>query len=85
MWGGLCISPFAILCGSPLTPLVIFTFPWQVVQNFVQQVTQSAMRAGLSKDEAQKQERMRAERAAKKEAKIQVRDKIALALHLHCP
>jgi hypothetical protein len=43
------------------------------------------MRAGLSKDEAQKQERMRAERAAKKEAKIQVRDKIALALHLHCP
>lgn len=43
----------------------------KVVQQFVQQVTQSAMRAGLSKDEAQKQERMRQERAAKKEAKIQ--------------
>jgi hypothetical protein len=43
------------------------------------------MRAGLSKDEALKQEKMRAERAAKKEAKIQVRDKIGLALHLHCP
>mmetsp|Transcript_42918 Transcript_42918/g.86086 ORF Transcript_42918/g.86086 Transcript_42918/m.86086 type:complete len:320 (-) Transcript_42918:44-1003(-) len=41
----------------------------KVVQNFVKEVTANAKRAGLSKDEAIKQEKARAERSAQKEEK----------------
>uniref|UniRef100_A0A6T8KYQ7 ZC3H15/TMA46 family C-terminal domain-containing protein n=1 Tax=Hemiselmis andersenii TaxID=464988 RepID=A0A6T8KYQ7_HEMAN len=42
----------------------------KVVQNFVAQVTQQAKQAGLSKEELARQERLRQEKAAKKEEKM---------------
>uniref|UniRef100_A0A7S0Z3N0 ZC3H15/TMA46 family C-terminal domain-containing protein n=1 Tax=Hemiselmis tepida TaxID=464990 RepID=A0A7S0Z3N0_9CRYP len=42
----------------------------KVVQSFVAQVTQQAKTAGLSKEEAQRLEKLRQEKAAKKEEKI---------------
>eukprot|EP00961_Rhodomonas_salina_P264934 3581436-Rhodomonas_salina.3 len=41
----------------------------KVVQSFVKEVTANAKRAGLSKDDAIRQEKARAERAAQKEEK----------------
>jgi hypothetical protein len=44
----------------------------QVVQSFVQQVTQQAKQAGMSKEELQRQEKLRREKELKKEAKVEV-------------
>jgi hypothetical protein len=44
----------------------------QVVQSFVQQVTQQAKQAGMSKEERERQEKLQREKAMKKEAKVEV-------------